>query len=293
MPELPEVETIRSYLQPKIQNQQIEKSQLKLPRLLLGSSPLEFKKSIQGQSIQQVLRRGKYLILELSHSSLVFHLGMTGQLTLLPFTSKPSNQFQKTLTGLQVSKGGHAPDKHTHFTLFFSSGDQLHFRDVRTFGKLIYLKEGDWHSHPRLKKLGIEPLELKPVAFLKKHSPITSQRTIKSLLLDQSFICGVGNIYCDEALFEARIQPQKKASQLTTDEWKTLLKAVIKVIKKGIRNSGTTFSDYRQPDHSKGSNQEQLRVYGRGGAPCYQCTKILKKITVAQRGTVFCPHCQK
>jgi len=291
MPELPEVETIKRSLKP-MQGQTIAKVELKLKRLLLGTSPAVFRRSLVGQNIQKLIRRGKYLVLELTEGALVVHLGMTGQITLATQGKGPTTGFKKTVTGLQVARGIHPVDKHTHLIVTFISGDRFLYRDVRTFGKLIYCGDGDWKSHPRIQKLGREPLGLNPEKFLAGHWPISSIRPIKSMLLDQSFICGLGNIYSDEALFLSGVHPESPAKTLSESQWILLLKMAKKVLNKGIRNNGTTFSDYQKPDGSPGSNQEKLKVYGRGGKDCYQCGGILQKIVVAQRGTVFCPECQ-
>ncbi|HEX2613356.1 MAG TPA: bifunctional DNA-formamidopyrimidine glycosylase/DNA-(apurinic or apyrimidinic site) lyase [Fibrobacteria bacterium] len=292
MPELPEVETIRRALVKPLEGRRIASAELRLPRLLLGFPASDFAAKLKGQTIRRVIRRGKYLILELSKDSLIVHLGMTGQLTSAERDAEENPHFLRTVTGLQKPQGAHPVDKHTHLVLHLAREGRLMFRDPRTFGKLLLVPGKSWPEHPRLRKLGPEPLEMK-VAEVAKTFPTQSIRPIKALLLDQEFLAGVGNIYADEALFLAGIHPRRKAKSLKPAERLKLLEAVKTVLRKGIKYQGTTFSDYRKPDGGKGDNYERLMVYGRGGRPCRVCGEMLRKAVVAQRGTVFCPNCQK
>jgi formamidopyrimidine-DNA glycosylase len=291
MPELPEVETIRRALVKPLEGRRITLAELTLPRLLLGFPPDDLPRRLKGQRIDAVVRRGKYLILELDKDSLVIHLGMTGQLTHAAPDDPVDPRFRRTVTGLQKPYGAHPVDKHTHLTLSLDGGGKLMFRDPRTFGKLLLMPGKTWETHARLKKLGPEPLSMKPAAHVAE-IPATSLRSVKALLLDQEFLAGVGNIYADEALFLSGIHPKRTVKSLKGPEKITLLEAVITVLRKGIKYQGTTFSDYRQPDGSSGKNFERLMVYGRGGRPCRTCGSILHKTVIAQRGTVYCPVCQ-
>lgn len=292
MPELPEVETIVRMLAPHVDGRRIAKAELRLGRMLLGLPPREFGPALEGRRIERVLRRGKYIVFELEGCALVIHLGMTGQLTWSPAEYAETPGFVRTVTGLQKPKGVHPVDKHTHLILNLEGGERVLFRDPRTFGKIFVVPGRGWPEHPRLRILGAEPLDLKPRPFLKAHHPAASARPIKALLLDQSFLAGVGNIYADEALFRSGIHPKTPVRDLPEEKMVSLLESVKSVLRKGIRNSGTSFSDYRKPDGSEGSNQERLQVYGRGGEPCRKCGAILAKSVVAQRGTVHCPACQ-
>jgi formamidopyrimidine-DNA glycosylase len=291
MPELPEVETIRRALVEPLEGRRITKAELKLPRLLLGFPAADLPAKLKGQRIGAVVRRGKYLILELSKDSLVIHLGMTGQLTHAAPDAPEDPRFRRTVTGMQKPFGAHPVDKHTHLILHLDGGGKLMFRDPRTFGKILLLPGKDWEHHPRLGKLGPEPLTMKPAAHA-KHVPSTSTRPVKALLLDQEFLAGVGNIYADEALFLSGIHPKRLVNTLKEPEKIALLEAVKVVLRKGIKYQGTTFSDYRKPDGTSGTNFERLMVYGRGEKPCRVCGTTLQKTVVAQRGTVFCPVCQ-
>ncbi|HKP96712.1 MAG TPA: bifunctional DNA-formamidopyrimidine glycosylase/DNA-(apurinic or apyrimidinic site) lyase [Fibrobacteria bacterium] len=292
MPELPEVETIVRMLAPRVEGKRIEAAELRLGRMLLGSDPGSFAPALKGRSVIRILRRGKYIVMELEECSLVVHLGMTGQLTFSPAEYVENAGFVRTVTGLEKPKGVHPVDKHTHLVLRLEKGERILFRDPRTFGKIFLVAGREWPRHPRLSILGEEPLELRVKPFLAKNFPAASARPIKALLLDQSFLAGVGNIYADEALFKSGIHPRARVRDLGEAERARLLEAVKDVLRKGIRNSGTSFSDYRKPDGTEGSNQERLQVYGRGGEPCRRCRTILEKSLVAQRGTVHCPTCQ-
>lgn len=292
MPELPEVETIVRMLAPRAEGKRIEAADLRLGRMLLGMDPGNFMRALRGRTLSRILRRGKYIVMELDGCSLVVHLGMTGQLTFSPADYVENPGFVRTVTGLEKPKGVHPVDKHTHLILTLENRERILFRDPRTFGKLFLVDGADWDRHSRLRILGEEPLELRIKTFLKARFPAESTRPVKALLLDQSFLAGVGNIYADEALFRSGIHPGMPVRDLLEPDRVRLLEAVKDVLRKGIRNSGTTFSDYRKPDGSSGSNQERLQVYGRGGEPCRRCRTILEKSLVAQRGTVHCPSCQ-
>jgi len=292
MPELPEVETIRTYLIPHIKGQGIKQVDVRLARMLENVSITKFKRELKDQVIKRLLRRGKYLIFEMPQQTFVIHLGMTGQVIFVPSDFQGIKPFKRTVTGWQQATGPYLVDKHTHVIFHLGNNGRMLFRDVRTFGK-IFLTGNQWQRHPRLAKLGPEPLEITIETFLQKTNRWQSARPVKSLLLDQTFLAGIGNIYADEALFKAKIHPETPAHNVSHKKAKELLKAIRFVLKKGIRNFGTSFSDYRKPDGSKGNNLESLLVYGRGGKECRECKMILQKITVAQRGTVFCPRCQE
>ncbi len=292
MPELPEVETIRKMLVPRIEGRVIAEGRLRLPRMLTGATPKALAKALAGNTLVRLLRRGKYLIAEMERGSLIIHLGMTGQLTYAPKDAPKDPRFIRTLTGLEKPLGAHPIDKHTHLVITFEGGDCLLFRDPRTFGKLIWMADRSWRSHPRIELLGPEPFDLKGKALAALPFPATSLRPVKALLLDQSFLAGIGNIYADEALFLSGIHPETAVRALTRDHKEALLKAVQTVLRKGVKFQGTSFSDYRKPDGSTGSNYERLLAYGRAGKPCKRCGSLMVKTVVAQRGTVFCPACQ-
>jgi formamidopyrimidine-DNA glycosylase len=286
MPELPEVETIKRDLEEKVEGQVISRISPGLSRMLSGCTPAGLRKAVAGSVIRGLVRRGKYLVFELDRGALIFHMGMSGRLLFINGAGLKQAPSRYRLSRPRLKK------EHVHLVMAFNGGDYLLFRDPRTFGRVIHVPSGDWKNHEGIARLGPEPLDLRPASFLRKSLPVTSRRCIKAFLLDQSFICGLGNIYCDEALFVSRIHPEQEARSLTEAEWRCLLKQARRVLRKGIRNAGTTFSDYRKPDGTVGGNQDQLLVYGRGGEPCTSCGGMLVKKVVAQRGTVFCPRCQ-
>lgn len=292
MPELPEVETIVRLLAPHVEGKRIESAVLRLPRILLAPAPASFPGLLAGRRVRRVFRRGKYILLDLEESTLVVHLGMTGQLTHSPAEFREDTGFIRTVTGLEKARGVHPVDKHTHLILTLEGGERVLFRDPRTFGKLFLVPGAEWPSHPRLRILGEEPLDLPVKAFLARGFPADSARPIKALLLDQSVLAGVGNIYADEALFRSGIHPATPVRDLGPVRVAALLNAVKAVLRKGIRYNGTSFSDYRKPDGGEGDMYERLQVYGRGGLPCRNCRAVLLKSVVAQRGTVHCPVCQ-
>jgi len=268
MPELPEVETIRRQLcTAGVKGRVVEKVLIDWPRTVDPLSPAVFCKKITGRTIERLSRHGKWLIFELdSEDNLLVHLRMTG--------------------GFYLSSGALKKGTYDRAILQLSGGLNLHFRDPRKFGRM---------------RLGVFPLGLGPDAMeigarqffqtLEK-----TNRGLKTLLLDQSFIAGVGNIYADEALFEARLHPLRKAGTLTDDEMLALYNAVTHVIRSAVENGGTSLGDgqgnYTDLNGNSGGNSDKANAYGRAGLPCVVCKNPLEKITVAQRATVFCAHCQ-
>jgi formamidopyrimidine-DNA glycosylase len=290
MPELPEVETIRRGLDKQVRGSVISDILLDHHRGFQFSKAA-FRRAVQGESIRRLNRRGKYLVFELDHFFCVFHLGMTGQLTIrdpsredVPFRRHP-------VTGLQRTSQ-HSADKHTHLQFVLDNGHRILFRDVRKFGKVALLDRKKRTLEDFFSRLGLEPFtsDYNLGDFL---SYMNGRKTkVKSLLLDQGFVAGVGNIYADEALFEARIHPSRSVRQLRVYEKQALFQAIPLVLEKGIRFGGTTIRDFINTDGEAGEHEQQLNVYGRQGQPCRSCDTRLEKIVVSQRGTHFCPACQ-
>lgn len=301
MPELPEVETIRRKLLPDVQGQRVESVVLRLPRLLEEGRPEDLE-GLAGAHLAGLRRIGKYLLVDLDRPdaeareppwTLVVHLGMTGQLTFHPAATAPRDEFVRLASGLMKPVGPHSVDRHTHLVVGFQGGDQLYFRDPRTFGKLLLVPRPDLVSTPRLARLGPDALGLPPEDFVAAFWRRRGRRSVKSLLLDQGLLAGVGNIYADEACFDAGVRPQRRSTRVTRKEARRLADSVQVVLARGLANCGTSFSDYVGPDGHPGSNQEDLRVYGRGGQPCLTCEEPLSRGVVAQRGTVWCRRCQR
>lgn len=274
MPELPEVETIRRGLlagnasTPSLLAQRVSAVSILWEKSVAFPSAREFSEQLIGRTIQDVGRRGKFLLIRLEHTHLIFHLRMSGDLTMR--FSPPEEPFQ--------------PETHDRILLRFVSGWILAFNDTRKFGRA-------WLTADPLSVLGglgPEPLnpELTPGVFhemLKAHS-----RQLKPLLLDQSFLAGLGNIYTDEALFNARLHPLRESSSLTEEEASALLTSIREVLLQGIREHGSSIDwVYRG-----GNFQNHFQVYQRTGEACVRCGEPIQKTTVGQRGTHFCPVCQ-
>lgn len=273
MPELPEVETIREYLDHVLVGQHIAETRVLLPRQIAYPAVEVFVERLQGAAIRRVLRRGKYLLLELpADLTLVVHLRMTGSLV--------------------YEQGDFVPDAHTRVVFSLSSGHALVFRDTRTFGRLYALYPQERSKAKGLVTLGPEPLTPSFTADALAERARRTTLPVKSFLLDQKCVAGLGNIYADEALFVAGLYPLRRASSLTPAEWQRLKEAVEEVLRAGIADGGTTFRDYRNGAGGQGHHQEHLWVYDREGKPCRRCGTPLEKMVVGGRGTHFCPHCQ-
>jgi formamidopyrimidine-DNA glycosylase len=269
MPELPEVETIVRGLRGPLVGRQFTGVRVGWANLIARPAVEEFKYRLVGQRILNVKRRGKYLIFALSGGqSLIVHLRMTGRLL--------------------IKNRGDELDKHDHLILELDDGRELRFNEMRKLGRAYLVDDED----EVVGGLGPEPLDddFAPADF----AALLSGRRgmIKPLLLNQRFMAGVGNIYADEALFSARIHPERRADTLTAEEIERLYRAIRQVLAQGIQNRGTTFSDYLDAEGREGENQEYLEVFRRAGQPCPRCGTPIKRTVVGGRGTYFCPRCQ-
>jgi formamidopyrimidine-DNA glycosylase len=264
MPELPEVETIARKLEPKLIGRTILDADLRWARTLAMPSPVLFKQQIRGQKIKQVTRRAKYFILNLSDASLLIHLRMSGDLSIRNSTNRP--------------------EKHDRLVLKLSDNQSLFFNDTRKFGR-VWLT-----STPEelLGRLGPEPFSRDFTSRWLYNALSKRNRQLKPLLLDQTFLAGLGNIYTDEALHMARLHPLAVSNSVTMEQASALREAVRKVLKEGIRRNGASIDwVYRG-----GEYQNHFRVYDREGKSCAVCGAQIKRITVGQRGTHYCPECQ-
>ncbi|PJF40894.1 MAG: bifunctional DNA-formamidopyrimidine glycosylase/DNA-(apurinic or apyrimidinic site) lyase [Chloroflexi bacterium] len=270
MPELPEVETVVRGLREPLIGRIVQGVWTDWPKIIEGIDPYEFGVRLQGQRIEAVNRRAKYILIQLTHDILVVHLRMTGRLYVA--------QLRETFDA----------DKWLHLYLLLSGDRQLRFSEARKFGRVYLTDDIDAFTA----KLGPEPLDDAFTLGVFRERINGRKRVIKSLLLDQAFIAGVGNIYADEALHLAKIHPQKRADALSDDEIATLYEAIRTVLYNGIEYEGATINWYRKPDGTQGDSQHHFHVYGREGQPCLVCGTMIEKIRVGQRGTHFCPHCQ-
>jgi len=291
MPELPEVEVTRRRIAPLLVGRRIRRVRTTADSYLFMTRPGSLRRRLAGRRVEALERHGKYLLAELDGGGrLVVHLGMTGQL----FASGASSVRLLSATARSAlapeEQADFEPDAHTHLTLDFEDGGpEVYLRDVRKFGKVLLLASGE--SHPRLDRLGIDALEVEgPVLF-----SATRRRSvaIKNLLLDQSVLTGVGNIYADEALHRARVRPTRRAARVTRRECDDLAAAIRRVLERSIETGGSSIRDYVTPDGSDGGFQDERRVYARTGEPCPGCGTAIRKIVVGARGTHYCPLCQR
>jgi len=266
MPELPEVETIKRDLEKIVLGKKITEVCVHNPTVIREPGVSGFKKGLEGAVIKHILRRAKLLILELSNGkSLTIHLKMTGQL---------------------VYPGG---NKNSRVAFHLSGGEILDFNDQRLFADLRLLD--DWRSLKFIQGLGPEPADLSLEQFKKM---LAGKKTkIKPLLMDQTFISGIGNLYASEILFHAKIRPERCANELNEKEKELLFKAINDILESAIEHAGSSIDDYVRVSGEKGGYLKYHKVYGRTGEPCLTCKTIIKKINQGGRGTYFCPKCQK
>ncbi|GAB2506344.1 bifunctional DNA-formamidopyrimidine glycosylase/DNA-(apurinic or apyrimidinic site) lyase [Lysobacter humi (ex Lee et al. 2017)] len=270
MPELPEVETTRRGLAPHVRGRRIAGVTLRRPDLR-WPIPDEVRERLPGERIDDVRRRAKYLLLDTAAGSAVLHLGMSGALRVLP---------------------GDTPLRaHDHVDLVLDDGRVLRFNDPRRFGCLLWQPAGE--THPLLAGLGPEPLS---DDFDGDHLWRLSRgrsAPVKTFLMDQAVVVGVGNIYAAEALFMAGLAPLREAGKVSRERYARLADAVKAILAYAIERGGTTLRDFISPDGAPGYFEQELSVYGRGGAPCKTCGRVLRQASIGQRASVWCAGCQR
>ncbi len=271
MPELPEVETTRRGVEPHVVGRIVVALDVHEPRLRWPVAS-DLPGQLAGQRVQRAGRRAKYLLLELTHGTLLWHLGMSGSLRVLP--------------------AGTPRIEHDHLDLVLDSGYILRFNDPRRFGSLHYTT-GDPREHPLLAQLAPEPFDPEFNADYLWRITRGRRVAVKQLLMNSRFVVGVGNIYANEALFRARVRPRRAARSLTRAEAERLVRAIRKVLELAIRVGGTTLRDYVGADGNPGYFRQRLYVYERGGKPCRVCGAPVRAITQGQRSTYYCPACQR
>lgn len=273
MPELPEVEAVRTGLEQLILGKEISQVHVFWPRIIESPEVELFKVNLIGEKVVAIHRRGKFLIFQLSHYEMVSHLRMEGKYEF--------HQQEDEVA------------KHTHVMFDFTDGTQLRYLDVRKFGRMTLLPRGLASEYSGILKLGPEPV---PETFFLKAFSVglkKSSKAIKPLLLDQKLVTGLGNIYVDEALYEAKIHPEQPAGTLLPKEVEVLYQAIIDVLGRAVEAGGTTIRTYKNALGEAGKFQVSLNVYGQTGVPCPRCGTAIIKTKVAQRGTHYCPTCQK
>ncbi len=272
MPELPEVETVVRQLREgnherggSVIGRTIARVRLRWPGHVARPSPGEFVRRVSGQTIVAISRRGKYLIFSLTHGFLLIHLKMSGDLVVVDDQAPP--------------------DKHAHTIFLFQGGGQLRFTDTRKFGRVYWVERAE----DVVGGLGPEPLEPGFTARRLGEMLARRKRALKPLLLDQTFIAGLGNIYTDETLHRARLHPLRRSHTLQPQEVRALWRGIRQSLQSGIRHNGASIDwVYRG-----GNFQHHFRVYDRAGEPCANCGTPIRRTVVGQRGTYFCPRCQK
>ncbi|EKE81483.1 bifunctional DNA-formamidopyrimidine glycosylase/DNA-(apurinic or apyrimidinic site) lyase [Idiomarina xiamenensis] len=270
MPELPEVEVSRMGISPHVEGQQIIAVKVHDSRLRWPVP--ERVQAVVGERLQRVQRRAKYLLLETDAGTLILHLGMSGALRVVP-SSTPLK-------------------KHDHVELVFANGQSLRLNDPRRFGALLYVDD-DAEQHVLLKNLGPEPLtEAFNTDYLFQRSR-GRQQAIKTFIMDNHVVVGVGNIYANESLFKAGIHPKRAAGKVSRQRYQRLVPLIKETLAQAIQQGGTSLRDFTQVDGQPGYFAQQLAVYGRGGKLCMRCKTRLKEIRLGQRSTVYCPQCQR
>ena len=272
MPELPEVEVTRRAVRPLLVGRRVKRVATTVKSYFFLTPPAKLRAALEGHTVLDLARHGKYLLASLDDGSrLLLHLGMTGQL-------------------LSSRAKGFSPDAHTHLVIAFADrGPALCFRDVRKFGKVRWLAPGK--SDPRLDKLGRDALSVSGEHLFTESRK--RRAAVKTLLLDQGVLAGVGNIYADEALFLAHVRPTRRAATLKRVECDALASAVLRVLRAGIAAGGSSIDDFVHPDGTGGGFQSDHQVYGRGGEPCVRCGTAIRRVVIGQRSSCFCPSCQR
>lgn len=271
MPELPEVETVVRGLREPLVGRTIRSAWLDWPNSLVHPTPEEFATQIVGQHVQEINRRGKYILITLDTATLIIHLKMTGRLYVTPDTT------------------AHHADRWVHFRFQLDNAHQLRFSDARKFGRVILTPDPTWV----IGKLGPEPLSDEFTLDVFRQRLHNRSGVLKSLLLNQSFVAGIGNIYADEALFRSGIHPLRTADTLTADEQARLHESIRAALAAGIKHEGASINWYRKPDGTAGESQKHFFAYGQTGKPCQRCGTPIERIVVGQRATHYCPTCQR
>lgn len=270
MPELPEVETTRRGIEPHVLGNTLTRVVVRNASLR-WPVPRHLNRSVAGQTVQSLQRRGKYLLLGFTSGTVIIHLGMSGSLRILDCD-----------TPLQ---------KHDHVDFVFQNGQCLRLRDPRRFGAVLFTRK-DPLQHKLLADLGPEPLDR---AFSGEHLFRHSRGkkvAVKLFIMNSKIVVGVGNIYANEALFLAGINPRRSAGRLSAERYARLAQAIKTVLRAAIKAGGTTLRDFTAEDGRPGYFQQQLHAYGKAGEPCSRCGTTIKHINLGQRATYYCPHCQ-
>lgn len=274
MPELPEIETIKSVIEPQIQGLTIENVLVNRPEVIAHPTADEFCEDVTGQKIFSMARRGKFLIINLCNKNkIILHLRMTG--------------------GLLVAPSDYQLEKHTHVIMQLSNGMELRFSDTRRFGRFWLIRNDEKDTYSGIEKLGLEPLSVQCNAEYLQSRLEKRKKAIKECLLDQSVIAGIGNIYSDEILYRARINPSAPANGLSIGQWERLAFEIADCLRYFIDKNSISQEDYLTTKGQDYRNTPFLQVYGHADEPCPNCGNTLCRTVIGGRSSVYCPACQK
>lgn len=268
MPELPEVEVSRMGISPHLVGQTVRSLTFRTPKLRWDIP--QALKQMEGQVITAITRRAKYLLLETTAGTAIVHLGMSGS--------------------LRVLDGDFPPGKHDHVDLTLTNGRVLRYNDPRRFGAWLWCQPGE--SHAVLAHMGPEPLtdDFNPQYMAEKAR--NKRVAVKTFIMDNKIVVGVGNIYANESLFSSAIHPLRPAHSLSETEWMSLVADIKAVLATAIKQGGTTLKDFAQADGKPGYFAQELQVYGKKGAHCPRCDTLIEELKIGQRNSFFCPVCQ-
>jgi formamidopyrimidine-DNA glycosylase len=291
MPELPEVEVTRRRIAPLLVGRRVARVHTSRPSYFFLTPPARLRHGLLGRELRSLDRAGKYLLAGIDDGSrLLLHLGMTGQLFASGVASVRLLAASRRNALAPEAQAAFRPDRHTHLRIEFAdSGPAVLFRDVRKFGKVQLLAPGERSA--RLERLGTDALAISGAALFEATRGRSA--AVKTLLLDQAIVAGTGNIYADEALFLAGVRPARRAGRVTRAECERIAEALRRVMLRSIETGGSSISDYIGPDGADGAYQDERRVYARAGEPCLACGRRIRRAVLGQRGTHWCPGCQR
>src|SRR3954454_13571191 len=287
MPELPEVETVVRQLEPEVEEQRIERLEVLDPRWSRPVPPEQLGEAVSGSTIERLGRRGKYILMHLSgERTLVMHLRMTGNLIL-----REGEEVLDPSEGRRLYEGERSTgERHLRARFVLDDGRELWFTDPRRFGEAFLIE--DSRLEERFARLGIEPFSPEFTAKALGEMAAGRKAPLKSFLLDQSGVAGVGNIYADEALFRAELHPLSPAGSMKPEHLEALRDGVVGALEAGIDAGGSSIDDYRDARGEKGTMQDEFLVHTREGEECLRCGGTIVRIVVGGRSTYFCPSCQ-
>lgn len=272
MPELPEVETTLRGIVPHIQNKKITQTFVRQAQLRWFIDP-KLPEILHGQNAQNGTRRAKYLLIQFDTGVLIIHLGMSGSLRIW-------------------RNNAPEPTKHDHVDFVFDDGTVLRYHDPRRFGAILWFY-GMAEHHDLLKNLGVEPLSDDFTAQYLWTKCQGKNRAIKSIIMDNAIVVGIGNIYANESLFQAAILPNRQAHSLNLADCQNLVASIKRILQRAIETGGSTLRDFVDSEGKSGYFQQEYQVYGRAGLNCLRCDALIEKSVLGQRGTFYCSHCQK